>query len=370
MRIGFDAKRAFNNRAGLGNYSRNVLKALFCYYPDNQYFLFTPYDKEKLYFTEKNQQIVKPDGFWKYFSSMWRSSQISKEIINNKIEIYHGLSHELPLGITRTKAKSVVTIHDLIFLRYPEFYKKIDRRIYLQKFKQACLNADKIIAISEQTKADIINFFSIKEEKIKVIYQPINQDFFSPLTEEKKQKIQKKYDLPREFFLYVGTIEERKNLLSVVKAMYQENINYPLFVVGKATVYLEEIKNYITEKSLKNIVFLHKVDNEELKGLYTMAKLLVYPSIFEGFGLPVAEAQACGTPVITSNLSSLPEAAGKAGVLINPKAPEAIGKAILQLYNDDQFYEEKRKQSFENAQRFTFEKTALELYQIYKQLVP
>lgn len=370
MRIGFDAKRAFNNRAGLGNYSRNVLEALFYYYRDNQYFLFTPHNKEKLYVTKKNQQIIKPNGFWNYFSSVWRSTQISKEIKKNNIELYHGLSHELPLGINKTKVKSVVTIHDLIFLRYPEFYKKIDRKIYLQKFKQACLNANKIIAISEQTKADIVHFFSINEAKIKVIYQPINQDFFSPSTEQQKKEIQKKYHLPQGFFLYVGTIEERKNLLTVVKAMQQANINYPLLVVGKATAYLDKVKNYIAEKSLKNIIFLHKVSNEELKGFYTMAKLLVYPSVFEGFGLPVAEAQACGTPVITSNLSSLPEAAGEAGMLIDPHSPEEISKAILHLYNDEEFYKTKKKQSLENAQRFTFEKTAKELHELYKQLVP
>lgn len=370
MRIGFDAKRAFNNKAGLGNYSRNVLKALLSYYPEYEHFLFTPHDKEKLYFVEKNQHIIKPNGFWKYFSSIWRSLQISKEIKKNNIELYHGLSHELPLGINKTKIKSVVTIHDLIFLRYPEFYKKIDRGIYLRKFKQACLNADKIVAISKQTKIDIVNFFSINAEKIEVIYQPINQDFFSPVSEQKKKEIQKKHNLPTHFFLYVGTIEERKNLLSVVKAIHQSKISYPLLVVGRATAYLDKVKNYIAEKSLKNIIFLHKVSNEELKALYTMAKLLVYPSVFEGFGLPVAEAQACGTPVITSNLSSLPEAAGEAGVLINPNSPEEISKAILHLYNDEQFYETKKKQSIENAQRFTFEKTAKELHQFYKRLVP
>lgn len=369
MKIGFDAKRAFSNRSGLGNYSRNILNALLQYYPEHTYYLFTPKSKQGLYSATKNQKLIEPQKAWQYFSSFWRSAHISSEVSKHNIELYHGLSHELPMGIEKSRAKSVVTIHDLIFLRYPNFYKKTDRIIYKKKFKQACMRADKIIAISQQTKQDIVSFFNIDAQKIDVVYQPINAQYFNKVLTNKTEEVRAKYALPEQFMLYVGTIEERKNLLSVVQALDIKKINYPLIVIGKPTLYKEKVKKYMTKAKLRNIVFLNNVSNNDLHAIYSMSKFVVYPSVFEGFGLPVVEAHACGTPVITSNLSSLPEAGGKAAVLINPNLPDEIGEAMLQLIGNEEFYELKKKQSVENANRFTYEKAAKNIFDIYNNLV-
>src|SRR5690606_34677955 len=154
----------------------------------------------------------------KILPSYWRTRGIVKDLEKDGIRIFHGLSGEIPIGLQKTQIKSVVTIHDLIFIRYPELYKPIDRIIYHKKFLHAARNADKIIAISEQTKRDIVDFFNIQEDRIEVIYQGCHPAFKKPITEEKKQDLIQRYQLPNNFVLNVGSVERRKNALQIVKA--------------------------------------------------------------------------------------------------------------------------------------------------------
>ena len=182
MRIGFDAKRAFSNNTGLGNYSRDAIRILSDYFPDNKYFLYTPknYNNPRLSFIadRKNTFIRTPESLLdRALKTYWRSKSVVNDLFTNKIDIFHGLSNELPIAIENTSIKTVVTIHDLIFIRYPHLFKTIDRKIYYRKFKSACQRADKIIAVSEQTKRDIIDFFSISAYRISVVYQGCNTVF-------------------------------------------------------------------------------------------------------------------------------------------------------------------------------------------------
>ncbi len=366
MKIGFDAKRAFSNRAGLGNYSRNILNALLSYYPDNEYILYTPENSLQLYEPKPNQKVIMPSGSWKKTPSLWRALHLSAEIKKEKPDIYHGLSHELPRGIQRTGTRPVVTIHDLIFLRYPEFYKPLDRYIYKKKFRYACKTADQIIAISQQTKADIIQFFGIAEQKINVVYQPVHQRFFNALNKEDLNEVKRKYQLPHEFILNVGTIEPRKNLLTVLETMVAENLDYPLLVIGQPTSYLKTINAYIAKHPRLKVIFLRNVTNEELNAIYRMAKMVIYPSVFEGFGLPVVEALACGTPVVTSNISSLPEAGGNAAIQVNPTSLDEMGTAMRHLLTNDEFYQQHARKAIKHAQHFTPEKAARNLWDVYQ----
>lgn len=369
MKIGFDAKRAFFNRAGLGNYSRNVLNALSLYYPQHQYLLYTPKNKQRLYYPGSNQQVITPNTKTKFASSMWRSFKIGRLAVQDNLDIYHGLSHELPFSVNKRKVKTVVTIHDLIFIRHPEFYPFIDRKIYHYKFKKACQDADRVIAISEQTKADILQFFNIEESKIEVVYQPIHQRFFNPILKSESEAVRRKYQLPIDFLLNVGTIEKRKNLLAILQAMVVENIDLPLLVIGKTTDYMKEITRFINKNPDLKVIFLHDVADDELNAIYRMAKILIYPSVFEGFGLPVAEAQACGTPVITSNISSMPEAGGHAAFLVKPNSPEQIGLAMRHLMSDTEFYQQKVDEAIVQAQQFTPAKAAKNLFKLYNNLL-
>ncbi|MFY9152610.1 MAG: glycosyltransferase family 1 protein [Prolixibacteraceae bacterium] len=371
MKIGFDAKRAFNNAAGLGNFSRNCISALAGQYPNDRFFLFHPENKKPLFQAPENCTEIKPEQFWwKSLNNAWRSFQIAKLAKKQELDVYHGLSHELPVGIEKTGIKSVVTIHDLIYIRYSEFFRRIDRNIYDRKFRHACRVADRIHAISEQTKRDLVTYFSVPEEKISVIYQGINPLFFQKADEDSKSGFRKKFNLPEKFILTVGTVEPRKNLMALLEGMVSSGIDLPLVVVGKRTKYQRKAEVFISANKEKlNVIFFSGIQDSELSMLYQLAEVMVYPSLFEGFGLPVAEAQAAGCPVITSNTSSLSEAGGDAAIYINPENPTEIGQALETLLGDNQLRETLILKGKVNAQRFIPEKLATQIKQLYNSLL-
>ncbi len=335
--IGFDAKRAFFNYSGLGNYSRNFLYSLAKYHPENSYFLFTPKTKNRYVLENEGQfNLIEPNKIiFKLINLLWRSKYMINDIKRQKLDIYHGLSHELPLGIQNTGVKSVVTVHDLIFIRYPEFYRWIDTKIYYKKLIHACQVSDHIVAISNQTKNDLVRFLNISPDKISVIHQGCNSAYWNNYSKEFFQEIRKKHDLPERYLLYVGTIEERKNLLGIVKAIKIADINIPLVVIGrKVDLYYTNVLNYITTNKLKNIIFTEHISNLELPVLYQNAECLIYPSFFEGFGLPLLEALVSRTPVITSSGGCFAEAAGPGSYYVDPLDSEKIGEAILNVINN------------------------------------
>lgn len=371
MKIGFDAKRAFNNAAGLGNFSRNTINALYSEYPNDKYYLFNPGSKKQLFINPEKTIVVKPEGLvWKNLKKAWRTYHITKLASSIELDIYHGLSHELPAGIENTDIKTVVTMHDLIFLRYPEYFKRADRIIYERKFRHACRIADQIHAISNQTKDDLVNYLDVNEKKIKVIYQSINPIFNVSSDSELRKIIASKYNLPEKFILTVGTVEARKNLLRLLQGMGLANIEIPLVVVGKPTEYQNIAQKFIFSETKKlNVIFLKDVQDDELAELYRMAEIMIYPSVFEGFGLPVAEAQASGCPVITSNRSSMPEAGGDAAIYVNPENPFEIGNAIETLLNDKIIRQSMIEKGIVNSQRFTMKIMANELKLMYNNLI-
>jgi len=371
MKIGFDAKRAFNNAAGLGNFSRSTIAALANQYPEDKLFLFNPSQNKSLFIAPENSKEIKPASFWwKLFPNLWRSFRIGNIAIELNLDIYHGLSHELPMGIEYSEIITLVTIHDLIYIRYPEYFKKIDRIIYDRKFRYACLVATRIHAISEQTKRDLITYFNVPKEKIVVIYQSINPLYYSEITDAQRLDVLGKYQLTKRFLLNVGTIEPRKNLVALLKGMLSSKIDLPLVVVGKPTDYMHEVQQLIDLHTTElKVIILSSVDDADLHVLYQSAVALIYPSVFEGFGLPVAEAQASGCPVITSNSGSLTEAGGDAALYIDPKKPEEIGQAILKVLNEPSVRESLIFKGKVNAQRFTPENYARQLKQLYNTIL-
>ncbi len=368
LKIGFDAKRAFLNKSGLGNYSRNTIQSLSSFYPDNQYYLFTPKQNPERFQSPQNSVIVMPNNFWwRALKPFWRTYRISDLAQQAQLDLYHGLSHELPIGIEKSGIKSIVTMHDLIFIRFPELYKPADRKIYLRKVQHACHASDKIIAISKQTKHDLVDYFDLPSKKIKVIYQSINPLFFQQGNEEARQQVREKYQLPSKFLLTVGTIEARKNLFCILKAMEQLPGDLPLVIVGQKTSYLDSLQPLV-EKLNKRLIFLHQINDQELSLLYQLARVMIYPSVFEGFGLPVAEAQASGCPVITSSVSSLPEAGGEGAHYIKPPNYNELSAGIKQILNDEDYRNQLIEKGFQNAQRFTPEAYATQLMKLYQKV--
>lgn len=382
MNIGFDAKRAYHNGTGLGHYSRNLIHSLAEYYPDHQYYLFNPKPSSLFSFTENNVHEVQPKGFLKkLFPSAWRSSWVKRDLPKLKIDLYHGLSHEIPISIHKTGIKSVVTIHDLIHERYPGQYNAIDVKIYSKKFRYACTHADKVIAISKQTKKDIIEFYKTPAERIVVCYQSCNPAFGKFVNEEEKTRVRKQYNLPDQFFLYVGSIIERKNLLNICKAIFllRNELDIPLIVIGDGGKYKQQVKDYVKQNGLEDkIIFLS--DNPSAKSsqsfqsaidfpaIYQSAIAMIYPSFFEGFGIPVLEALRSKLPVITSNVSCLPEAGGDAAYYVNPASSAEIAAGMKKIYTDKQFADSMIEKGWQHAQNFTSQKSAEAVMNVYKNL--
>jgi glycosyltransferase involved in cell wall biosynthesis len=384
MNIGFDAKRAFHNQTGLGHYSRTLIHSLAKFYPALQYFLFNPKPSSLFQFEEKNIHEILPGHFpATLFPAAWRSSWVKRDLKKLKIELYHGLSHEIPIGIQKKNIRSVVTIHDLIHERYPEQYNPVDVKIYNKKFRYACQHADKIIAISEQTKSDILEFYKTPVEKIRVTYQSCNPSFGELLSDAQKKLVRLKYELPSNFFLYVGSIIERKNLLNVCKAIFvlRDEIEAPLVVIGNGGKYKQQVKDFIKQNDLeKKIIFLSESSSaissktfqsgEDLPAIYQLATALIYPSFFEGFGIPVLEALWSRLPVITSNVSSLPEVGGDAVCYVNPQSAEEIAGGMKKICHDEGFVSDLKQKGLEQAKKFSQQNCAEAVMNVYKEVFP
>lgn len=361
MKIAYDAKRFFNNASGLGNYSRDLVRILATFYPENQYFLLNKNTSErgKAILNFPNVSFVKTSS-----GKFARQFKMGKDAQNINADIFHGLSGELPLKWKEKPIKKIVTIHDLIFERFPEYYSWFDRKIHFWKFKKSANSSDVIIAISEQTKRDIIQYLKVPESKIKVVYQGCHQAFKEFIFPEFLNQTKEKYNLPERFILNVGTIEERKNLLNVIKALKDTKI--PLVVVGKKQKkYFQKIEKEIRKNGVE-VQFLENVNMNELAAIYRLSDIFIYPSLFEGFGIPVIEALFSGTPVITSNVSCLPEAGGKNSTYVNPLSVEDIRSKVLHLWENESERKRRREKSFDFVQKFSDENIAEELMKVYK----
>ncbi|MDA8793918.1 glycosyltransferase family 4 protein [Bacteriovoracaceae bacterium] len=372
----YDAKRAFFNNSGLGNYSRTLLENLSNVeeVKTNQLIikLATPNIKNncwsnfELYF--QPNQLVTPTNmlFSDKLSFLWRSFSISNENFLENCDIFHGLSNELPLNLPQ-HIKSIVTIHDVIFLLYPKLYKFWDRLGYSLKTEHAVNNSQKIIAITRQTANDLINHLKVPPKKIEIIYQTCHQQYLENVEESKKVSIRNKYELPSSFLLCVGTIEKRKNQLIILKAIRELKLDIPLVLVGKKTKYCEEIQAYIDEYNMQNVHLIHDVSFEDLPAIYQLANLFIYPSLYEGFGIPIIEALISKIPVIASNSSCLEEAGGEESLYFSPYNHIELGHLIKTLIKDSAI----RQKMIEEGLKF-FEKQfskkstnskLLELYQ-------
>jgi len=368
MRIGYDAKRLFCNNRGLGNYSRDLIRILNQYYPDNHYDLFTPKIKIDFPINPQNTRIIQPTGVYKFMpSSVWRSVGLKYDIIRCGDDIFHGLSQELPLGIEKIPVKKIVTIHDAIFIRYPELYPSSYRKVFTMKNMRSCKFADRIIAISEQTKRDAIEFFNADPAKVEVVYQGCNNIFRQKISTEEKEQIKIKYNLPTDYLLFVGAIEPRKNIAAILQAISYEKIDTPLVIVGRQTDYTLELQNLAEKLKLSTQVhFLAQVDTVDLPAIYQLAQLFVYPSIFEGFGIPILEALCSETPVITSTGSCFEETGGDFSIYVQPQSAEEIGVAITKVLSDSELRSSMKSNGMIHAQKFTDDKIADNIMSIYR----
>lgn len=375
MKIGFDGKRAIRNFTGLGNYSRYVLNILSRFFPENEYEVFAAkaIDNDRMSaLLEKNTclKMQYATGMGAHFPALWRSWGIGNRLKTSGIQLYHGLSNELPFNIRKSGVKSIVTIHDLIFLRQPDCYSPIDRMIYNIKFRKACEDADQIVAVSECTKRDIIALYHIPEEKILTVYQNCDPVFSVSVAEEKKNRIRETYRLPEQYILNVGSVEKRKNALSIVKSLLRLPNDIHLVIVGRRTKYAELIDRFVAEHQLeKRVHLLDKVSFDDLPAIYQQASLFVYPSVYEGFGIPVLEALHSKVPVISTRLSSMEEAGGASSIYVAPYAVDELAQAELSVLTDERLRQQMIDDGLKHAVSFSDELQAKKLIELYQRLI-
>lgn len=371
MIIGFDAKRVVSNGTGLGSYGRTLVNDLSVLIPDVQLRLYAPDcgrdDLRDQIILRGNVQLVYPDGMHcRLQRDMWRTRGVVKNLCHDHVDIFHGLSGELPVGLKKSGIPGVVTIHDLIFLRHPEYYNWIDVQIYKRKFYKTLKEASRIIAISECTKRDILYYGNFPEERIDVIYQSCGTRFALSVSEDNMMKVHAKYDLPTRYILNVGTVEERKNVLLAIKALRHMPEDMHIVVVGRPTKYKQRIDQMLKGDALKHRVhFLQGVPNDDLPAIYQMAEAFVYPSRYEGFGIPIIEAIQSGLPVVACKGSCLEEAGGPSCIYVDPDDEQAMASAIVRVIAER---EQRVADGQEYIRRFENQDVASRVLSVYGQI--
>jgi glycosyltransferase involved in cell wall biosynthesis len=379
MNIGIDSKRIFFNHSGLGNYSRRFYRALALNLPDDAFILYSPKTVKgnNPYLPEinyQNSRIQIPEGkINKLFGgAFWRSGLIKKQLGDDDISIYYGLSNEIPFGVRIQAIKRVVIIHDLIFLRYPRLYPLFDRSVYKKKTRYACNYADFIIAASEQTRQDIINFYHIPAEKISVLYPGTDPSFYTETCTDSTEF----FSIEKKYIISIGAITPRKNLLRTVQALHiiKTKHDLDLVVIGTATglgkEYLKEINTFINENGLDGrIHFLGNVPYKYVPDLCRKAELMVYPSRFEGFGMPIVEGLFSKIPVITSEGGCFPEAGGDGAIYVNPDNAEEIADAIAKLMEPGKLREEMIRKGLSHSEKFRQDRIEASILEFHRKVV-
>ena len=296
---------------------------------------------------------------------------VAMHLKTDKVDIFHGLSHELPHGIPHS-IKRVVTMHDLIVWRYPQYYRPFDRLAHRVKQRHSCRIADAVVAISESTKQDLIKYMHVPESKIHVIYQSCDPIFWQPITVDERHDITKMYHLPEKYVVCVGTIEERKNQRTVVKAIAKLPQDIHLVIVGRqrGRYYYEVMSEIKAQKLTNRVHFVSNADFEDFPALYANAIASVYMSHFEGFGIPILESMCCDTPVVTSNVSSMPEAGGDAALYASPDNPDEVAQQLMRIIEDPNLRADLVAKGRVQREKFSQKKVIADLYNLYTTLVP
>lgn len=373
MKIGIDIRCLCEEKySGISEYTYNLVKHLLAIDQENEYYLF--------YNAAKAQRVPKFDGsnvFYKGFKYPNKLFNLGIRFL--KITSLDKLLGGVDVFVTTSflftnlskDCKKVLIIHDLSFELYPEFFTaKIRLWHNLINPKKISKESDRIIAISQNTSSDIQKNYQISPEKIDVVYNGINEMYFNEIKEEDLVAVKSKYSLPEKYIFSLGNLEPRKNIESLIRAFENvEDQNVHLIIAGSQAWKYDSIYNiWQNSKAKDRIKFLGYVDAKDKPALYNLATVFVYPSIYEGFGLPPIEAMACKTPVISSFTSSLVESVADAGVLIDPNNINDIAQAINKLLNEPDLREELIKKGLEHSKKFNWDDASQKILKIIKEV--
>ena len=373
MKIGIEAQRLFRRKKhGMEIVALETIRELQKQDHSNQYTLFIKKDEDENCIEETNNFSIKK--IESRFYPFWEQISLPKAIKNYQLDLLHCTANTAPLFC---KTPMIITVHDVIYLESINFsgsaYQNFGNLYRLLIVPRVVKKAELIITVSEFEKENISKRLRVPENKVRVVHNGVNPLFRHIINQDELNTFRLKYTLPEKYILHIGNTEPRKNTLGVLKAyqLYQQKFKHALPLVisnCKADYIASLLKQINAETLISNIQVLGYLPFTDIPYLYNQAYIFLYPSFREGFGMPVAESMACGTPVITSNTSSLPEVAGDAAILINPGSIDEIFNAILHLTEDEGLYSQKKKAGFENAKRFSWQKVAEKTITIYNEL--
>jgi glycosyltransferase involved in cell wall biosynthesis len=361
--------------AGIGKYTEYLYEHIWAIDTDNEYVFFSnrpapglkERGRDRVTFRSAPSPLAN-----KYVRVGWENFVLPIHLFVNTVHLVHCVNYFLPLMIP-SRIKKVVTVHDLIWLKFPDYFSKDTVYTARKRFQHACMSADAIIAVSENTKNDILEASQCKEEKVIVIYEGVDNKRFNKAQRDSPlaQTVRQKYRLPDHFILWVGAYRKHKNVERLCKAVAEAkkrcNLPHKLVLCGPNLLFEEAVRALLKVHE-NDLVVIGPVSDEELPVLYSMADVFAFPSLYEGFGLPILEAMASGVPVITSNVSSLPEIARDASILVNPLDVDEIARALIIATTDETVREILITKGLERACEFSWEDTAHKTLEIFYRL--
>lgn len=382
MKIAFDGGPLCDRElTGIGYYQEGLTKSLMKNKSEDN-FVFNCFSFLEPEYVEKRFKKLLPSNAKRkkvrYMKSglyrmIWGLFPIPYRMFFGKNDVTHFCNYLIPPFVG---GKKVCTIHDLAFKVYPETVRRRTRAVLNSRLKSTIKRADHIVVDSQFTKNELLRFYKVDEDKVSVVYCGVDFDTFAPMELDNKcSSVLEKYSLrDGEYFLYLGTIEPRKNISAMigayaeyVKRARQEKCNvYPFILAGKLGWYYDEILERVKILGVENLVrFIGYVDKEDMPYLYSRATAFVFVSLYEGFGIPVAEAMACGTAVLASDSSSIPEITGECAILCNPLSEREIADGMCKYATDGEFRKDIAQRGMKRVQRFTWDESAQKMSDIY-----
>lgn len=376
MRIGYDAKDVFSKKSRFGSYNKYIIKVMAKYFPENNYLLYTSgstFNKDVLDIQNfSNMEIRSPAKIISRMNlaSIWRSTILGNTALNDHVDIFHGLSNELPIIMSK-KLKTVVTIHDLYFIRYPHLYQPLEIEILKRRIKHACRIANKVIAVNNQTADDVQSFLGINKNKVEVIYPGCDPCFSIEHDLFELKKTSDLYKLPEDYILNATPLESAGGTLSLLKALstIKDKIDIPLVIVEHPVrSYKKEVLAEAKSLGLENrIIFLRNVPKEDLSKIYQLSQLFIYTASYEGSVAPIIEALNAKVPVISSH--AFEKVGGKAALYVKNKDHEALGEAITQVLLNTQLAGKMISEGEQHVRKFDQENFANQTSKVYEALL-
>lgn len=361
MNIAIDARMILHS--GIGTYTRNLVTNILDIDKSNTYILLGKKEALSKYAQKSNVSITE------FHSPIYGiSEQVIEPLKLWNVEFLHCPHYNIPVIY---EGEMIVTVHDLIHLLFPQFLKSRAAYFYAKSlFKLMAIRAKKIIAVSENTKADIVNYLGVKEDKVVVIYNGVSEIFKKDASQEKCEKLRHKLNLHAKYILNVSNMKKHKNIETLIEAyskLRKKGIKQKLLLVGGKEERIKELQIYAEQLNVaENIVFLQNIDFEDLPLLYQICDVFVFPSLYEGFGLPLVEAMASKVPVVTSNVSSMPEVVGNAGITVEPNDADSLAEAIEKVISDSKLRENMIKMGIKQIEKFNWQNTARKTLDVYK----